>query len=305
MINGIKSIIILKRIFSNLTETALMKLIIYNKNIQTKLNMSINDYINFYKQTIIEIIPKNENKKIYFINREGGKKYYHIFFNDSKEEVDRNYIQAHENITKIIVKIDKEINSFFRIFENCSSNESIKFIKFNRTDIVDMSYLFSGCSSLNNLDIELLKTNEVTDMKNMFNNCSKLKTLNLSHFKTNKVTNMANMFYNCSSLKNLNISSFETDNVTNMSYMFDKCIKLKELNLSHFKTNKLINMKKMFGECANLNELNLINFDVTNLKNISYFISECNSLKKLIVPNNLNFENLENKEKVFNDCIIY
>ena len=61
----------------------------------------------------------------------------------------------------------------------------------------------------------------------------------------------------------------------------------------------------MFGECANLNELNLINFDVTNLKNISYFISECNSLKKLIVPNNLNFENLENKEKVFNDCIIY
>ena len=304
MIGDIKSIIIFKRIFQNLSEISLMKIIIYNKNIQAKLNMSINDYINYYKQTVIEIIPKKEDKKIYFINREGGKKFFHIYFNDSKEEVNRNYIEAHENISKIIVKIDKEINSFFRIFENCSSNESIKFIRFNRTDIVDMSYLFSGCSSLNNLNIELIKTNDVTDMENMFYDCSKLKILNLSHFKTNKVENMFSMFQNCSSLKNLNISNFETDNVTNMSYMFYGCSSLKELNLSHFRTNKLIKMKKMFGECVRLKELNLINFDTTNLKQISNFISGCKSLNKLIVHNNLNFENLDDKEKIYKECII-
>ena len=122
MINGIKSIVVMKRIFLNLSEKSLMKIIIYIKNIQGKLNISINDYIHCYKQTIIEVIPKKEDKKIYFINREGGKKFYIIYFNDLKKEVDRNYIEANEDISKITIKIDKEINSFFRILENCSSN---------------------------------------------------------------------------------------------------------------------------------------------------------------------------------------
>ena len=67
----------------------------------------------------------------------------------------------------------------------------------------------------------------------------------------------------------------------------------------------IINMKNMFDGCILFNELNLINFDSTNIKKMDNFIAGCKSLNKMIVPNNLNFENLENKEKVFNDCIIY
>lgn len=269
---NVKSTFFLQKMFDNMLKNKYLSIIKYCKNIQKRMDLNINDYKEYsekYTSIELEIIPiKNIIQK--FINVKKGdlnnlqvvkdtikedEKYFHIYFNDSKEEIKRQYLIKDDldKVKKIKIIIDYQVLSFEKLFQGCTSIESICFKKLYRKNIKNMNY--------------------------MFNECLNLKEIKFSHFNT--------------------------DNVTNMSYMFDKCIKLKELNLSHFKTNKLINMKKMFGECANLNELNLINFDVTNLKNISYFISECNSLKKLIVPNNLNFENLENKEKVFNDCIIY
>ena len=55
-LEDINSKYILKKIFNNLSEKKLLKIICYNKNIQNKLKLNINDYIDF-RQIIIEIIP--------------------------------------------------------------------------------------------------------------------------------------------------------------------------------------------------------------------------------------------------------
>ena len=56
ILENIKSKIILKRIFDNLCKKKKLNIIKYNKNIQNRLNLDINDYDDFFK-TIIEIIP--------------------------------------------------------------------------------------------------------------------------------------------------------------------------------------------------------------------------------------------------------
>ena len=68
----IRSKYILKQIFDNLKENKLLEIIRYNKNIQNKLKIELDDYIKEYYKTEIEIIPKKQIgkniKKNYFIN---------------------------------------------------------------------------------------------------------------------------------------------------------------------------------------------------------------------------------------------
>ena len=84
-IENIKSKYILKIIFDNLKEIKSLKIIQYNKNIQNRLNISINDYKK-YGDIEIELIPsKNEFGK--FINiPDKEESYYHIYFNYRKKE---------------------------------------------------------------------------------------------------------------------------------------------------------------------------------------------------------------------------
>ena len=56
--------------------------------------------------------------------------------------------------------------------------EKINFIKFNRNDINDMSYMFNGCSSLKEINLNNFNTENVTNMSYMFNGCSSLIELN-------------------------------------------------------------------------------------------------------------------------------
>ena len=107
-LENIESKYILQLIFSNLLENILLPLVKYNKNIQEKLDKGINDYKN-YKKVIIEILPINKTDKTTFINYKKGKQYYHIYFNDEKEEKHRNYFNKDENITKIKIIIDEQI----------------------------------------------------------------------------------------------------------------------------------------------------------------------------------------------------
>ena len=105
----IKSKYILKQIFDNLKENKLLKIINYNKNIQKILNKGVLDFINEYSKIVIEIIPK-ENKFGKFISI--PKKYescYHIYFNDTKEEIKRQQLIKEENISKIKVILDYKV----------------------------------------------------------------------------------------------------------------------------------------------------------------------------------------------------
>ena len=73
----------------------------------------------------------------------------------------------------INIILDNEIKSFEKLFDCCKCIEKIKFIKFKRDDINNMSGMFYGCSSLKEFNINNFNTNNVTDMNNMFYGCSK------------------------------------------------------------------------------------------------------------------------------------
>ena len=225
-IRNIKSIYILKIIFDKIKKTKLFNIIRYNKSIQNKLRISINDYKEYFEKFTpieIEVIPlKNKYGKFININAISDVSYFHIYFNDNKEEIKEYYLNENNNISKIKILIDYQITSFKELFSNCKCIESINFKKFYRDNITNMSYMFSGCTSLKKLYLSKIKTNNATDMSGMFSGCSSLKELNLSNFNTNNVTNMSCMFSGCSSLKELNLNIFNINNAA-FDCMFYGC----------------------------------------------------------------------------------
>ena len=252
LIKNIHSKYLLKQIFFKLQPKKLFEFIKYNKNIQKKLDIGINDYKTFNKIEL-EIIPLCKEDIInYFIKIPFDKKsYFHIYFNDEKNEIKRNYFTKDDNnIKKIKIIIDEEIKSFKELFYQCICINKINFIKFNRNDIIDMSFMFYGCSSLKELNLYYFSTINVNNMSYMFDGCSSLKELNLNKFDTRNVIDMSFMFAKCSLLKELNLNNFNTSNVTNMRFMFSKCSLLKELNLKNFNTNNEVNMYCMFSGCS-------------------------------------------------------
>ena len=226
MFDNIKSKFILHKILNYLLKRKLYKIIKYNKKIQQRLDLNINDYIEYselYSTVEIEIIPE-KSKCGRFIHLVYNKDiYHHIYYNDNKEkEYKITSFNLEDNVTKINVIIDNPFKSFKQLFSDCECVESINFIKFfRRCD--DMSFMFSRCTSLKEINFSNFNTNKTVDMNNMFEKCSSLKELNLSSFNTNNLIEMSYMFSFCSSLEELNLSSFNTDNVTNMESMFYEC----------------------------------------------------------------------------------
>ena len=257
--------------FKLFTETKYLNILKYNKGLQTKLNLSLENYKK-YNQIKIEVIPivnlKEKDEENIFINTVENESLYHIYFNESNEEIERKYIKNNEKISKIIILIDIEVESLRDLFHGCESIKEIKFISFNRKNIIDMGYMFAKCSNLINLDISKIKTDNVTHMEYMFNECSKLENLNLSNFKTDKVEYMNDMFSFCSNLSELNLSNFKIDCVKNMNSMFSACYNLKELNISSFKTEQVEDMSQMLYECHSLQDLDISNLNINEYVNV-------------------------------------
>ena len=209
---NLRSNYILKKVFYNLLKKKSLDIIKYNNNIKERMNINVEDYKECSGLIEIEIKPiKNESGK--FININENKVYYHIYFNENKEEIKRNYFNKYDNVSKIKIIIDYQVKSFDQLFYYCECIEYIYFKNFYRNNINNMQYMFYGCTSL--------------------------KELNLSNFNTNNVTNMSCMFYGCSSLKELNLSNFNTNNVTDMFSMFYKCTEqLKNKIKSEYKNIK-------------------------------------------------------------------
>ena len=201
-LKNLKSDYFLQKICDYLQSKKSLEIFKYNKKIQKRLNIKINNYKEYseiYSSIEIELIPiKNSNGK--FINiLENQKEYFHIYFDEGKDEIKDNVLVYDNEVSRIKIKIYYQVKSFKYLFENCKCIELVSFKKFYRTNITDMGSMFGGCLSL--------------------------KELNLSNFNTNNVKDMSCMFYECSSLKELNLSNFNTNNVTNMSYMFSGCSK--------------------------------------------------------------------------------
>ena len=116
LLKKIRSKWLLKQIFDNLENNKSLEIIKYNKNIQEKLEIGINDYKEEYLKIEIEIFPKKYRgkKQIKFINISNAvnKSHYHIFFNNNIIETKRTYFTGSDNISKIRIILDNEFKSF-------------------------------------------------------------------------------------------------------------------------------------------------------------------------------------------------
>ena len=185
ILENIKSRYILSKIYNNMTIKKKLEIVKYNKKIQNRLNLDVKDYKE-YSETFtpieIEIIPtKDKYGKFININK-NDELFYHIYFNDNKEEIKNKYeINKKDKVTKIKIIIDYQVKSFKELLYKCRCIESINFKEFYRNNITDMSFMFYKCSSLKELNLNSFNTNNVINMECMFDGCSSLKELNLNN----------------------------------------------------------------------------------------------------------------------------
>jgi len=141
------------------------------------------------------------------------------YFNNNNEEVNKTKILKKDKVRKIKVVIDYKNNAFYGLFSGCKCIKKIKFLKFNRPNIVNMNLMFFGCSELEELALSKFRTDKVTKMFKMFGCCKKLKKLDLSKFNTAKVKEMNNMFEECSALEEINLSNLKSKINSNINYL--------------------------------------------------------------------------------------
>ena len=93
---NLKSNFILKKIIDIIKKNKSLEIIKYNKKIQKRLNININNYKEYsqlYSSIEIELKP-TDNIYGKFINiPDEEKEYYHIYFDNSIEEIKRNYLE--------------------------------------------------------------------------------------------------------------------------------------------------------------------------------------------------------------------
>ena len=174
IIENIKSRYILSKIYNNMTIKKKLEIVKYNKRIQNRLNLDIKDYKEYSETLIeIEIIPVKGKYSRFIKVDENDKLYYHIYFNDNKEESKNKYkIDEEDKVKKIKVIIDYQVKSFKELFYKCRCIKSINFKKFYRNNITDMYRMFFWCTSLKELNLNHFNTNNVTNMSGMFSGCS-------------------------------------------------------------------------------------------------------------------------------------
>ena len=147
-LENIKSNYIFKRIIEYMKKNKSLEIMKYNKKLQKRLNLNINDYKEYYQSIEIEL-KISENRYGKFINTsDKEKEYFHIYFNNSKEEIKRNYLKKDEKVRMIKIIIDYQIKSFKRLFYECKCLDSIYFKNFYRNNITNMSSMFYDCLSL-------------------------------------------------------------------------------------------------------------------------------------------------------------
>ena len=91
-LENVTSNFIFKKIFEYMKKNKSLEIMKYNKRLQKRLNLSINDYKEYYQSIGIEL-KIAEDRYGEFINiPDKEKEYYHIYFNNSNEEIKRNYL---------------------------------------------------------------------------------------------------------------------------------------------------------------------------------------------------------------------
>ena len=277
MLKNAKSPYILKDIFSHIGINRGLKIVLGNKFLTKKLELSVKDFQETSRYIIIKINlsdnPEDYKENINNFIRSSNIDILEIYFNETKLEKIKAEISFNERISNITIKISSlEVISFRNLFDNCKIIKGINILNCPRRNINNMSYMFYGCDKLNKLDISRLKTDNVIDMSYMFYGCENLTEINANGFNTKNVINMEGMFGEDTSLTNLNISKFNTENVINMCKMFYKNKALKSLNIANFNTKKVKYMDTLIIILALKKKLFSILFSINLFNNDIYSI---------------------------------
>lgn len=113
--------------------------------------------------------------------------------------------------------------SFFGMFTDCTSLESIDCSNWDTSKVSDFRGMFYGCSSLKSVNASGLNTSSATDLGLMFYGCQALTAVDLANWKVQNVTNLSGMFYNCKALADVDLSGWNMLSANNVSDMFYGC----------------------------------------------------------------------------------
>ena len=115
--DNLKSNFILKKIISLMKINKSLNIIKYNKKLQKRLNISIDNYKKYYSEIEIELKLGDYKYDGKFINiPDEEKEYYHIYFDNSIEEIKRNYLEKNDKVKMIKIIIDYQIKSFEKLY---------------------------------------------------------------------------------------------------------------------------------------------------------------------------------------------
>ena len=304
---NIKSDYFLQMLFNNLQKKSLLNILKYNKVIKKRINININDYIEYsklYSSIEIEIkIANNKYGKFFDFEKE-NELYFHIFFDNKKEEKKRNYINKNEQVNIVKIIIDNQVKTLGIKFNESDCIEAIYFKKFYRININYKSRMFSGCSSLRELNLNNFNIKNETSLSWIFRGCSLLKEITINNFNINNVVSIASLFDECSSLKKININqNFNINHVTSIGRLFFGCLSLEEININNFNINNVVSIASLFGECSSLKKINIINFNINQVTSISNMFEGCSSLEELNIKN-IKFNDVVSIRNMFSGCSI-
>ena len=143
LLKKVKSKYVLQQIFDNLARKKFLEIIRYNKILKKFLNIRKDAYKEEFAKIEIEIFPMEEEDGRFIKIPDNCKKYFHIFFDDNREETEKYDINENDKISKIKIIIDYKVITLSQLFFYCQCIEKINFIKFNNYEITKMDGLFS------------------------------------------------------------------------------------------------------------------------------------------------------------------
>ncbi len=147
-------------------------------------------------------------------DQNGNIKAYHVL--DSDNSTYTVYILSDG---KIMTNTDT--NS---MFNNLQKLQTVEFLNFDTSQLLDMSSMFNFCTNLKSVDLTGFDTSKVTHTTYLFNRCKSLETLDLSDFDTSKVVNSYGMFNGCNSLKTIFVGDkWSMEAVQTDTFMFSEC----------------------------------------------------------------------------------
>ena len=119
ILEKLKSGYILRKVFDIIKINKSLVIMKYNKKLQKRLNININDYRECSKIEIELKLADSIYNNIYpqFISiPDEEKEYYHIYFDNSNEEIKRNNLYVNEKVQMIKIIIDYQVKSFEKLF---------------------------------------------------------------------------------------------------------------------------------------------------------------------------------------------